>query len=199
MYTPKAFACDDTATLHKLMDVYPFAILVTPDGMISHIPLLLLPIESNGELGTLFGHVARPNPQAESLRNLGRATAVFSGPHGYISPRWYETALAVPTWNYAAVHAHGSVRIIEGDDFLTRLGQLLDRYEPEGWQGRMPDGFLRKQLPGIVGFELTIERLEGKVKLSQNKPQADILGAIAGLEAEGNTELVSLMREANAA
>lgn len=198
MYTPKAFACVDREALHGLMEAYPFAILVTPDGAISHIPLLLLPTE-DGELGTLFGHVARPNPQAESLRNPGRATAVFSGPHGYISPRWYETALAVPTWNYAAVHAHGSVRIIEGDDFLARLGQLLDRYEPEGWQDRMPADYLRKQLPGIVGFELTIERLEGKLKLSQNKSQADILGAIAGLEAEGNTELVTLMREANAA
>ena len=198
MYTPKAFACEDLEALHGLMEAYPFAILITSDGAVSHIPLLLLPTE-DGEPGTLFGHVARPNPQAESLRTLSYATAVFSGPHGYISPCWYETALAVPTWNYAAVHVHGSVRIIEGDDFLARLGQLLDRYEPEGWQERMPADYLRKQLPGIVGFELTIERLEGKLKLSQNKPQADILGAIAGLEAEGNTELVTLMREANAA
>ncbi|MGC4045238.1 MAG: FMN-binding negative transcriptional regulator [Armatimonas sp.] len=196
MYTPKAFACEDREALHKLMDAYPFAILLTPDGAITHVPLLLLPTE--GEQGTLFGHIARPNPQVESLRTLGRATAVFSGPHGYISPRWYETALAVPTWNYAAVHAHGPVRIIEGEDFLARLGQLLDRYEPAGWQTRMPAEFLRKQLPGIVGFELAIEHIEGKRKLSQNKSQADIQGAIAGLEAEGNTELVALMREASA-
>lgn len=193
MYAPAHFRCDDLARLHRLMDENPFAVLTTPDGSISHVPLLLLP--DDGEKGALFGHVARANPQANALAEMGRATAVLSGPHAYVSPKWYASAPNVPTWNYAAIHASGPARILERDEFVLRLGQLFDRFEPDGWRDETTEAYLEKLVPAIVGFVLEIETLEGAFKLSQNKSDADFSGVVVGLESVGQTNLATLMRE----
>ena len=193
MYAPAHFRCDDLARLHRLMDENSFAVLTTPDGSLSHVPLMLF--QGEGERGALFGHVARANPQAKALAEFARATAVFSGPHAYVSPKWYATAPNVPTWNYAAVHATGPVRILERDEFVVRLGQLFDRFEPDGWRNEETEAHVGKLVPAIVGFVMEIETLEGAFKLSQNKGDADFSGVTDGLDSVGQSDLAKLMQE----
>ncbi len=151
--------------------------------------------EAAGELGTLRGHVARANPVWKTHRPDVEAMAVFQGPQCYITPSYYPTKAAtgkvVPTWNYATVHAHGPLRVIEDPAWLRRLvEQLTDRYEatrPAGevpWHvGDAPEAFIETMLKAIVGIELPIARLEGKWKVSQNRPAEDRAGVVAGLGA----------------
>ena len=187
MYIPAPFAETRTDVLHVLVREHPFATLVTTDGagvpVATHLPLLL--DADRGPNGVLLGHFAKGNEQVAAL-GIGRAAmAVFHGPHAYVSPRWYETSPAVPTWNYSAVHAYGVVRRI---DDPAELRALLDRtaaaFEPAvgGWTADgLSEAYLRSMTAGIVGFVFEIERLEGKFKLSQNRPAADRAGVIANL------------------
>ncbi len=132
-------------------------------------------VKDEGEHGVIEGHFARANPHWQSL--AGRETlVVFSGPHSYVSPALYAEPLSVPTWNYIAVHAYGTLELIEDDagkDAL--LKGLIELHEPayaEHWRD-LPDGFRRTMLAGIVGFRIPIARIEGKFKLSQNRPEVD--------------------------
>jgi len=177
MYIPPAFRVEDLETLHAFMRRYSFATLVTvADGepFATHLPLLL--DAACGPYGTLRGHVARANPQWRQLAS-GGPLAIFQGPHAYVSPSWYEAELAVPTWNYTAVHAYGAARLIEdADELLALVRELTAVYEaprPEPWRMDLPEDWLRNLARGIVGFELEITRLEGKWKLSQNRPEED--------------------------
>jgi len=147
-----------------------------------------------GALGTLRGHVARANPVWKAHRPDAEAMAVFQGPQCYITPAYYATKAAtgkvVPTWNYATVHAHGPLRVIEDAAWLRRfVEQLTDRHEatrPAGevpWQvSDAPEAFIETMIQAIVGIELPIARLEGKWKVSQNRPDEDRAGVVAGLE-----------------
>jgi transcriptional regulator len=204
MYVPPAFAEDRPEVLARIIDEHGFATLVTTgaSGLIaSHVPLLHDPAR-----GVLIGHVARPNPQAADLKSGAEALAIFTGPHGYISPRWYADQQAVPTWNYAAVHAYGRVRRIEdGAELAGIVSALAAKYEagaPEPWRYEdLPPQLAHGKLRGIVGFELTITRLEGKLKLSQNREPADRAGVIEALSASpnpGDAALAALMREQEA-
>lgn len=192
MYVPEAFAEEDVPTLHAAMREHPFALLVTAheaEPFATHVPLLLDP--KRGPLGTLYGHVARSNPHWRSFGGARAALAVFSGPHAYVSPRWFASKRQVPTWNYVAVHATGVPRVIDDAAHVHMLlRQLSAAHEPPG-DGRwlvdelpMPvlDGLAR----GIVAFELPIARLQGKWKLSQNKSEADRAGVAAALRAGGD-------------
>lgn len=170
IYRPAAFACDDREALLAFIRRYPFATLITHGTggpWVSHAPLLY-------ENGQLFGHLARANPQGAVLGGTD-ALAIFHGPHAYVSPRWYETAPAVPTWNYAVVHALGPARLLNADE----TGQIMDRmsavFEPGSeWSfDGLPDDYRTGMLRGVVGFSIAISRLEGKFKLSQNRPPAD--------------------------
>lgn len=193
MYEPDAFRESRLDALHELMATYPFATLVTvEDGapVLNHLPLLLRPTGS--EQGTLAGHVARANPLWRSLRLEGAATAVFQGPSAYVSPSWYPGKArhhkVVPTWNYAVVHAQGRVRVTEEPDWLHRLiRELTDRHEAANatpWRvADAPEDFIATMVGQIVGIELTITRLTGKWKLSQNRPAEDVAGVIHGLRA----------------
>ena len=174
MYNPAAFAEHDVSKLHAFLSQYSFATLITAGegGQVaSHLPLLLDP--QAGRLGHLLGHMARANPQWRRME--GEVLAVFHGPHTYISPSWYEEPGLVPTWNYVAVHAYGTVQLVEERaDILALLRRAVAFYEgprPEPWsldfEGERLDGFLR----AIVGFQIEISRLEGKWKLSQNHPE----------------------------
>jgi len=178
LYTPPLFDARDRAAISRLMHDHPFATLVTPapdEPRVSHVPLLLV---SNCEPhGTLIGHFARANPHWEVARNA-RSIAIFHGPHAYVSPAWYaEPAKAVPTWNYATVHAHGVMEIIE-DPVETRgvLDALVQRFEgprERPWQFAMPARERDALVRGIVAFRLRIKRLDAKFKLSQNRNAAD--------------------------
>lgn len=188
MYVPPIFAARDEAALHALIDAHGFATLVSaaPDGpFATHVPVLL--DRARGPRGTLRAHLARGNPHWRGLDGAA-ALVIFLGPHGYVSPSWYTVHPSVPTWNYAAVHAYGRVRLVEDEAALrAMLRALVDRYEagrasPWTMDG-LPEDYMRGMVKGIVGLEIEIERLEGKLKLSQNRNAADRRNVIAALAA----------------
>jgi transcriptional regulator len=196
MYIPKHFEETDVATLHEAIGRYPFGILVTntPEGVpfATHLPFLLIPAETN-DLGVLFGHVARANPQWQMLGNATNVLAIFQGPHAYISPSYYVHEPAVPTWNYVAIHAYGTTRLLGGEEFSVRMAQLQAHYEPDA--APLPEEYRLKMLKGIVGFEMTITKLEGKYKISQNQPKESGESVRQHLELQGEVEkeLAALM------
>lgn len=189
LYLPRAFEASEVAVVELLRE-HPFATLVTPgdpEPFISHLPLEYRP--GDGPQGALLGHVARANPH---WRNFGtRASiAIFHGPHAYVSPSWYAApAAAVPTWNYAVAHVHGGVEIMT-DPGETRalLEALIERYEADRaqpWRLQLEGRALEAMLGAIVGFRLSIERIDVKLKLSQNRSSDDRERVIAALRAEG--------------
>ena len=194
MYNPTAFRVDDPQRLHALMRDHPLATLVTRDAgapAASHLPLLLV---ADGERVVLRGHVARANPLWRQAGDGCPALAVFHGPQAYVSPGWYPTKRddprVVPTWNYAVVHAHGSLRAIDDPgwlhDLVTALTGIHEASRPEPWAvSDAPDDYVAKMLRAVVGLELVVERLEGKWKMSQNRADVDREGVVAGLHAEG--------------
>ncbi len=200
MYRPRHYDIDDVQVLHRFMQDQSFALLVTaPEGVptASHIPLFL---DTDGDgPDRLLGHVAKANSQWQAFDGKTETMAVFWGPHAYISPSWYETETMVPTWNYVTVHAYGKPTVID-DPETVRQGQaqLVDTYESEAtgnWSmDVLPDDYVGKMLKGIVAFEMPIERLEGKFKLSQNRQPKDREGAIKGLTESGDAEAMEVAR-----
>jgi len=193
MYIPPAFRVEDAAKLAALIQRHSFATLIThADGapFASHLPMLYRP--EAGPHGTLISHLARANPQWQHFAHGPEALAIFHGPHSYISPSWYQAELAVPTWNYAAVHAYGVPSIItDHDRIVALLDELIATYEaafPKPWPGQLPDEYRDKMIQGIVAFEIPITRLEGKFKLGQNRPVADVQNVHAALSASADAD-----------
>lgn len=201
MYTPKHFEETRAEVLHGLIRAYPFATVVanTANGFAAnHLPFELVD-------GVLHGHVARGNELV--LMDGAEALLVFRGPDGYISPNWYpskhETGREVPTWNYAVLHVHGRLRVIDDATWLRALlERLTDRHEadqPQPWKVTdAPEDHIEKSLHAVVGLEVVIERIDGKFKLSQNHPERNRAGVIAGLrqrDGDGDVELAALMAE----
>lgn len=190
MYTPPAFREDDPQILRQIMREARLATLVTAtDEGLMATPLPLILDDSEGEHGVLYGHLAKANGQWK-IPVIGEALVIFSGPDAYVTPSWYaakqEHGKVVPTWNYVAVHAHGPVEFFEDEDRLfdavSRLTNLHEQPREKPWAVTdAPDQFIRAQLKGIVGLRLPISRIEGKRKLSQNRPEADRNGVAAGL------------------
>jgi transcriptional regulator len=180
MYIPKHFQITDSAWCHALMRAQSFAAMITADDagvpFATHLPILVDP--ARGPFGTLRGHVARANPHWRYLA-AGRPTLViFSGAHAYVSPSWYATHPSVPTWNYVAVHATGTGALVEDPEQVKALlVDLVHTYEspgPSAWSfGSLAADYLAGMQRGIVAFEIPIERLEGKAKLSQNRDAVD--------------------------
>jgi transcriptional regulator len=180
VYVPKHFEVTDTAWCHALIRAQSFALMITADEtgapFATHLPILV--DERRGPLGTLRGHVARANPHWRHLA-AGRPTlVVFSGAHAYVSPSWYATHPAVPTWNYVAVHASGTGALVEdAEQVRALLADLVHVYEspgPEAWSFEaLPADYVAGMQRGIVAFEIPIARLEGKAKLSQNRDAVD--------------------------
>jgi len=207
MYQPPAFREDRLDVQHDLIRAYPFGLLITagPAGLLANpFPFLLDPKAS--ENGTLRLHIARANPQWQELEAIEECLVVFQGPHDYVTPSWYatkqETGKVVPTWNYATVHAWGRPRIMRDDTWLRRqLDDLTASREgrrAEPWKvDDAPADFVKMQMRAIVGVEIPIRRIEGKWKMSQNRPEADRAGVIAGFESAGEAGevLAELVRE----
>lgn len=181
MYVPAAFQVDDPEKIAAFMREHGFATVITQhEGapFASHVPLLYE--HDGGPHGKLIGHLARPNPQWQDAANSAEgipALAIFSGPHTYISPTWYAEPNTVPTWNYIAVHATGRLKLIEDRDqllqLLTRTVNIYEFSQPQPWRIEDQNAeFIQKLLGGIVGFEIAIEKLEGKWKLNQNQSAA---------------------------
>lgn len=198
MYLPPSFAETDEERLFAFLDQHSFCTLVTPtqdSPFASHLPFLL-----DRSRRVLLGHLARANPHLALLEGRD-SLAIFSGPHGYISPSWYLTSPAVPTWNFTAVHVTGQVRLILDEhllaDIVDRLSRKYESSPSPSWLTHMPQDFYRSLLKGIVGLEMPLTRIQGKFKLSQNKPRPDRLRVIDHLQT-GNDEqrrLAHAMRE----
>jgi transcriptional regulator len=207
VYLPPAFTETRREALVAHIERHDFGMLVTHGaaGLIaSQIPFLV--DERDGGL-VLQCHLARANPQLADLEGAAEALAVFAGPHAYISPSWYEAVPAVPTWNYATVHAYGPARRIEDAGWLRELvRRLSERHEAgEAAQGHLPwrmddlpEPYVQSMLNGIVGIEIAVARIEGKFKLSQNRPAGDRPRIIAALERRADADshaVADLMRQ----
>ena len=193
MYNPPAFQVDDLAALHNMMRecrTANFVTATTEGPMVTLLPMFL--DASDGEYGTLYGHLARANTQWK-VPVLGKGLAVFTGAEAYITPSWYATKAehgkVVPTWNYSAVHASGPVEFFEEPDRLlevvNRLTNFHEKDRSHPWAvSDAPEAYIAGQLRGIVGLRMPIQKLEGKNKMSQNRSLADRIGVRDGL-AEG--------------
>lgn len=178
MYRPAAFQEDNVDKLVAFMRANSFATLVSiVEGMpyASHIPLV---VKVQGDVIQLIGHLAKPNPQWQAFE-VAESLAIFTGAHAYISPTLYEKHENVPTWNYVAVHAYGRPKVItlshSPESMDQMIGEMIDTYEADyqsHWHG-LSESYRQGMMNGIVGFEMTVTRLEGKYKLSQNRSQAD--------------------------
>jgi len=195
MYNPAAFREVREDVLHAFIRAHPLATLVTngadrPDA--THLPVFF-----DASTGLLRCHMARANPQWKRFESGGRALVIFSGADHYITPNWYpgklEHGKVVPTWNYVAVHAYGSLRLNDDPQFLREhLEMLTHRHESDRarpWHVTdAPADYIAQQMKAIVRVELPIDRLEGKWKMSQNRVDADIAGVIRGLGASSSPE-----------
>lgn len=198
LYRPTHFRVDEAQELFAFMQAHAFATLVSSgdEGLeVSHVPLL--PERDADGAIRLLGHMARANPQWDAFETAQHVLAIFQGPHAYVSPSWYANHPAVPTWNYSVVHARGPVRPLDEAGLHGLLEKLSATYEgdrPRAWRmAEQPPEFIAKMERAIVGFEMQVVSLEGKFKLSQNRPE-DFERVVAALEAQGDTELARLMR-----
>ena len=192
VYVPAHFAADDRAAVARLVHDYPFATLVTPgipEPFVTHLPLLH--VADCEPHGTLLGHFARSNPHAAAP--VAESIAIFHGPHAYVSPSWYaEPTTAVPTWNYAVVHAHGRMQLAE-DPAETRavLDLLVHRFEstrPQPWHLGLDGKRLAAMVGAIIGFRIRVKRIEAKFKMSQNRGPGDRDRVASALSDEGYAE-----------
>lgn len=198
MYQPAHFKEDRTEVLHALMRARPLAALITSCGsglVANHVPVQTL--AEPAPLGSIRGHIARANPLWREYAPGSEALAIFQGPDAYISPSLYpskaETGEVVPTWDYAVVHAHGTLRFINDADwlhgFVAGLTAAHEAARVQPWRiGDAPRKYIEKMLSMIVGFEFSILKLAGKWKVSQNRPPADRLGVIQGLQDSGDAD-----------
>lgn len=194
MYTPPAFVVDDKAELYEMIRHCHLAnfIIATPTGPMC-TPLPMFVDATEGEMGVLYAHLARPNPQWQA-EVVGHGLAVFMGPDAYVTPSWYaakaEHGKVVPTWNYAAVHASGPVEFFDDADRLldvvSRLTALHESSRKSPWTVTdAPESYIKAQLRGIIGIRMPIADLQGKRKMSQNRPEADRLGVRRGMAERG--------------
>lgn len=194
MYLPPHFEMRDLPAIHEAMEAVGLANLVTWNGTeVLATPLPLILVRDEGEFGTLYGHLAKANPQGTAPVE-GEALALFSGADAFITPSWYatkqETGKVVPTWNYETIHAYGVPEFFQDEERLLDLvTQLTEHHEGRiGGEWKVsdaPEDFIRSQLRGIVGFRMVITRLQAKRKMSQNRPLADREGVAAGLRQQG--------------
>jgi transcriptional regulator len=204
MYVPVHFKEERVSTMHDAIRKYGFGTLVTLSEQeleASHLPLLIEP--EPAPLGTLLGHLARANPQWQRVKPGMEALAIFLGPNTYITPSWYPTkqqsGKVVPTWNYLAIHASGTLSFFDDPDELrAHVGKMTDTHEQRRdapWAvNDAPERFVEQMLKAIIGFKLRITRLEGKWKMSQNRPAPDVSGVLDGLARE-NGEGPDAVRE----
>jgi transcriptional regulator len=194
MYVPVHFKEDRIPVLHEAIRKYGFGTLVTSSEQeleASHLPLLL--DSEPAPLGTVLGHLARANPQWRQIKSGFQALAIFLGPNTYITPSWYPTkqqdGKVVPTWNYLAIHAYGTISFFDDPaELRAHVSKMTETHEaPRSapWAvSDAPASYVDQMLRAIIGFKLVITKLEGKWKMSQNRPGQDVEGVLKGLERE---------------
>lgn len=189
MYLPKHFSVEENQQALRIVDTNPFATLVSFDEQnepfFNNIPILIE--QDNGNSIKLIGHMARRNPQWKHFANGSKVIAIFNGPHTYVTPTWYVSGRDVPTWNYAVVHCRGTAKLREEFDELVKiLKKMTVRFEElnsRPWKFELPDDLIEPKVltSAIVGFEINVEKIEAKFKLSQNRSTEDKNGIIEGL------------------
>lgn len=197
MYLPESFKIVDGPEIETFLQRYDFATIVsaTPERlMATHVPVVVKRTPSGL---VILGHVAKANSHWKSMDGTVESLAIFHGPHGYVSPKWYADSPAVPTWNYAVVHVYGRLQARQEPNFVEDLlKDLLNRYEdsgPDAYQLEgLPTEYRTRQLSRIVGFEMPVGRLEAKFKLGQNRSAVDRVRTIEGLERRQSSEASSL-------
>lgn len=192
MYPRPAFEETDTDRITALIEANSFGLLVTAEGAMdaSHIPFL---VDRDAAGFTLSAHLGAANPQAKLLGG-SRALAIFSGPHAYIAPGWYETQPSVPTWDFAAVHVHGVLEAIDDDAGARAILRRLSVYDPKGFDlDQLPERYMAGMMKGIRAFRLHPDKIEAQWKMSQNRSVADRLGVIAGLRGQGEEKVAALV------
>jgi transcriptional regulator len=205
MYQPPLFREDRIEVQHALIRKHPLGLLITagPAGLVANLFPFLIDAEGS-EKGTLRLHMARANPQWRELEAVEECLIVFQGPQDYVTPSWYatkrETAKVVPTWNYATVHAWGRPRVMNDEAWLRRqiedLTASREAQRAEPWAvSDAPEDFVAMQMRAIVGIEIPILRIEGKWKMSQNRPEADRASVIAGFRETGGEAIAALVEE----
>lgn len=197
MYVPSPFKEEDQQKLQQYINDYSFGLFIVADEQgieATHVPFLLCS-DNSSSAGILQCHVARVNPVWKRLQNGAKVLAIFQGPDAYVSPSWYpskaETGRVVPTWNYLAVHAEGQARLVHDADWLNaHLRQLTNRHESgrqQPWSvDDAPADYTERLVKAIVGIEITIEKLTGKLKASQNHTDANRAGVKQGMATEAD-------------
>jgi len=187
MYVPEPFKVLDEGEIRAFMEAYDFATIVSspPQGLIAtHVPVVVRRDESGV---AIVGHVARANSHWQIMNGSEESLVIFQGPHSYVSPTWYANAPAVPTWNYAVVHAYGKPRFRDDREFLEIVLRSLVHKHESGrtapWRIEdQPADFYERMLANIVGFEMPVLKIEAKFKLGQNRRLEDRRGTVEGLE-----------------
>ncbi|MEH7485018.1 FMN-binding negative transcriptional regulator [Neobacillus drentensis] len=199
MYIPKHFKIDDEGTINDFIEKYSFATLFSQhngEPYATHLPLILKKSEN-----ALYGHFARPNEQWKDAENQ-QVLVIFQGPHSYISPSWYETMKAVPTWNYVSIHVYGKMEIIENQKVIfDSLNVMVKKYESPVSPYNLSDvdpSFIEGMSKGIVAFRINITKIEAKAKLSQNHPverQELIINQLENTSHQDNLQVATLMKK----
>jgi transcriptional regulator len=191
IYLPTHFSVADRAAQLAVMRAFPFATLVSAAADVpsfSHVPMV---VEARGESIVLLGHVALANPHWRTWAADQAVIAIFHGPNGYVSPRLYGVREAVPTWNYVAMHASGRLRTVEDSAGKEKILKALIDQHDAGYRAQwdeLGEEFREKMKRGIVGFEIAVDRIDGKFKLSQNRPPEDRASVLGAMEAGGAGE-----------
>jgi transcriptional regulator len=201
MYLPEMFRLEDELALDVVARAGLATVVVSTGSGFEATPIPWM-LRRSPDSTLLVGHISKANPLARTLSGSVDAIVIVDGPDGYVSPSWYpskaESGEVVPTWNYVSVHLHGRLSLVHDADWLMEMVEsLTDRYEAgreRPWSvAEAPSDYLDRMLRGIVGLEFTVERIEGKAKLSQNRSEVDRDGVIVGLRSEGSEGLVSEM------
>ncbi len=180
MYIPTKMAMTDAQSIAEFISKFGFGALVSDNLNATHLPFILAPDE--GAFGCLYGHFARANPHWEAAEGK-RVMVLFNGPHSYISPTWYSSQPAVPTWNYAAVHCYGVLTLLNESENAQAMQQLVRKYEPELLEANevMPEDYQARLRKAVVGFKIEIDAIHAKEKLGQHRKKEDQQGVYAAL------------------
>ena len=190
---------DNLSVAHDFIDEFSFGLVVSNSLTGTHLPFVLH--KNEGEMGTLYTHCAKANSHWKELDST-EALIVFTGPHSYISPSWYAKSPGVPTWNYSAVHVHGTVSLLNDSETLDAVEEVVHKYEPELLVKRdiITPEFRDKLLSGIVGFKIELSTIEGTLKLGQQRTKEDQIGvfkALSNANDLGSRALANYMNKIN--
>ena len=192
MHIPEMMKMGSNELIHQFIEEFSFGTLITEQLEANHLPFMLK--KSEGDLGTLYGHFSRANRLLVKQDGCN-VMVILEGPHSYISPSWYASFPAVPTWNYAAVHLYGEMTLLSTDKTITALDEMVSTYEPELLiKGDIiTDEYRDRLAQGIVGFKIKLTKMLGKQKLGQNRKLVDQAGVVKGLELNETSDAKRLL------